>query len=87
MLWAPMASVASTAGKQALVNNIRQTLAQGGVTALEASQFAIQLSWLTQKNPSVPEVQVIFAALPGTPGLPLPDGSLGVWMPSSHVVS
>lgn len=87
ILWAPMASVVNASGRQALVDSILETIANGGVTPLEMAQFAVQLAWLTQKNPKVPEVQVIFASLPGTPGLPLPDGSLGVWMPSSHVVS
>ncbi|KAJ3545581.1 hypothetical protein NM688_g5610 [Phlebia brevispora] len=85
MLWAPMASVAHGSDLQVLVNSIQSTIAQGDVTPLEAAQFAIQKTWLTQKNPSVPEVQIIFPSLPGSPGLPLPDGSLGVWMPSSHV--
>ncbi len=87
MLWAPMASVVNASGQQVLVNSIKETIAEGNVTSLEAAQFAIQLAWLTQKNPSVPEVEIIFPSFPGTPGLPLSDGSLGVWMPSSHVVS
>ncbi len=82
-----MASVVNASSRQALVDSILETTAKGDITPLEMAQFAIQLAWLTQKNPSVPEVQVIFPSLPGTPGLPLPNGALGAWMPSSHVVS
>ncbi|KAF7800040.1 hypothetical protein EIP86_011283 [Pleurotus ostreatoroseus] len=85
ILWAPMASVVNASGRQTLVNNLLDTIAGGDVTPLETAQFTIQLGWLTQENPTVPEVQVIFPSLPGTPGLPLSDGSLGVWMPTSHV--
>ena len=87
ILWAPIASVVNASGRQTLVNSLLDTIAGGDVTPLETTQFTIQLGWLTQENPTVPEVQVIFPSLPGTPGLPLSDGSLGVWMPTSHVVS
>ncbi|KAJ3544486.1 hypothetical protein NM688_g5736 [Phlebia brevispora] len=85
MLWAPMASVAHGSDLQVLADSIETTITQGNVTALEAAQFTIQYAWLTQSNLSVPEVEVIFPSLPGSPGYPLPDGSLGIWMPSSHV--
>ena len=87
ILWAPMASIVNASDRQTLVSKLLDTIAGGDVTPLETAQFTIQLAWLTQKNPTVPEVQVIFPSLPGTPGLPLSDGSLGVWMPTSHVVS
>lgn len=87
MLWAPMASVAGPTGTQQLIDNLKDNLLAGNVTALEAAQFEIQLGWLQQAKPSVPEVEIIFANIPGTPGLPLGDGQLGMWMPSSHVVS
>lgn len=82
-----MKSLATPATFSLLVSELEGYLASSNLTDLERKQFELQLGWLTQSNPVVPEGQIIFANLPGSTGLPLPDNQTGVWLPSSHVVS
>ncbi|GJJ15704.1 hypothetical protein Clacol_009982 [Clathrus columnatus] len=84
-LWSPMKSIASSSAFNTLVQELKSYLASSTLTPMERQQFQLQLGWLTQSNPVVPEGQIIFANLPGSTGLPFPDGSTGMWLPSSHV--
>jgi hypothetical protein len=56
------------------------------LTPLERVQFEIQRQWLSSRNSSVADVEVIFGNLPGSPGMPLPDGQITAWLPGAHLV-
>ena len=71
-----------------LVNAINAEIDSGTLTPLQRAQYNIQRTWLTAtsgNDAAVDEAQFIFANFPGTPGLPLGDGSIGAWMPVAHI--
>lgn len=71
-----------------LVNTINAEINSGTLTPLQRAQYNIQRTWLTAtsgNDAAVNDAQFIFANFPGTPGLPLEDGSIGAWMPVAHV--
>ena len=80
--------MANTTAFDDLVNTINAEIYSGTLTPLQLSQYEIQRNWLTATSggsAAVNEAEFIFANFPGTPGLPLGDGSVGAWMPVAHV--
>ena len=53
---------------------------------MERTQFKLQRGWLTNDR-AVPDAQVMYANLPGAVGLPLPDGTMTLWLPLVHLFS
>lgn len=47
---------------------------------MERAQFELQRKWLANDK-TVPDAEVMYANLPGAVGLPLPDGSMTLWLP------
>ena len=71
-----------------LVNTINAEINSETLTPLQLVQYNIQRTWLTATSgddAAVNEAGFIFANFPGTPGLPLGDGSIGAWMPVTHI--
>jgi choline dehydrogenase-like flavoprotein len=80
--------VANNTALDGLVNEIDAEINSGTLTPLQLAQYKIQRNWLTATsgdNAAVNEAEFIFANFPGTPGLPLGDGTFGAWMPVAHV--
>ncbi|KAF8993192.1 hypothetical protein BDQ17DRAFT_1453788, partial [Cyathus striatus] len=84
ILWTSMKSITSTADYLLLLKTIGVELLSPTLSAIERKAFEIQLSWLAKTSPT-PEAEVILASLPGTPGLPIGDGTYGIWMPVCHL--
>jgi len=53
---------------------------------MERTQFKLQREWLTNDG-GIPDAQVMYANLPGAVGLPLPDGTMTLWLPVVHLFS
>lgn len=61
-------------------------LADELLTPLDRAQLTIHRRWVVSTDSNVPELQCIFAALPGLAGVPLPDGRMTMWNPIAHLV-
>jgi hypothetical protein len=53
---------------------------------MERTQFKLQMEWITNGS-AVSDAQVMYANLPGAVGLPLPDGTMTLWLPVVHLFS
>lgn len=53
---------------------------------MERAQFKLQREWLANDR-AVPDAQIMYANLPGAVGLPLPDGTVTLWLPLVRLFS
>jgi hypothetical protein len=79
---------AATSSEQhaALLALLDSYLASETLTPLERVQFEIQRQWITSPDSTVTDIEVVFANLPGSAGMPLPDGQMMAWLPGTHLV-
>ena len=69
-----------------LVKLLNSYLASEDLSPMERTQFKLQREWLTNEK-AVPDAWVMYANLPGEVGLPLPDGTMTLWLPAVHLIS
>jgi hypothetical protein len=69
-----------------LVKLLDSYLASEDLSPMERTQFKLQREWLTNDR-AVPDAVVMYANLPGAVGLPLPDGTMTLWLPTVHLIS
>lgn len=56
------------------------------VTPLAKAQYKLLKEWLENPQENTAEALLMFASVPGSAGMPLPDGGLGMWLPMAHFV-
>jgi hypothetical protein len=82
-LFAPLKAIADPEAHAELVKLLDSYLASEDLSPMERAQFKLQREWLVNST-TVPDVEVIYANLPGAVGLPLPDGTMTLWFPVVH---
>ena len=85
-LFAPLSAVADPNSHAELVRLLDSYLASEDLSPMERTQFKLQREWLTDGK-AVPDAEVMYANLPGAVGLPLPDGTMTLWLPVVHLFS
>lgn len=84
-LFSPLRKVIPESNHTQLIELLNEYLSSDDVSLLERAQFNLQKKWLEDPHCTVAEAEVMFANLPGAAGLPLPDGSMSLWLPTAHL--
>ncbi|KAJ8502004.1 hypothetical protein ONZ45_g11940 [Pleurotus djamor] len=84
-LFSSLSDVSDEAAYAELVTLLDGYINSDQTTPLERAQFTIEKRWLDERDRSISEAEVMFANLPGAAGVPLPDGSMSLWLPICHL--
>ncbi len=86
-LFSPLRKVVPENNHARLIELLNEYLSSDDISLMERAQFNLQKKWLEDPYCTAAEAEVMFANLPGAAGLPLPDGSMSLWLPTAHLVS
>ncbi|KDQ23219.1 hypothetical protein PLEOSDRAFT_162754 [Pleurotus ostreatus PC15] len=84
-LFSPLRKVVPENNHARLIELLNEYLSSDDISLMERAQFNLQKKWLEDPYCTAAEAEVMFANLPGAAGLPLPDGSMSLWLPTAHL--
>ncbi|KAF9004008.1 hypothetical protein BDQ17DRAFT_1424969 [Cyathus striatus] len=68
-----------------LVSLISGLATDTNISPITRAQYELQKHWLTNPQENIGDSIIILASIPGYSGVPGPDGSLGLWLPMTHL--